>query len=79
MQQTIDINLIKESPALFFSQLDKDAEKEFQNLLEFFIFKYKLEIIDDGFKVLNKIPQFILNPIEIKDFKHFSREELHER
>ena len=90
MQQTIDINLIKENPQLFFSQLNMEAENEFINLLEYFIFKYEINIsakkdtnkdveINDGFKVFNKIPRFILNPIEIKDFKHFSREELHER
>ena len=49
MQQTIDINLIKESPFLFFSQLDKDAEKEFIYLLEYFIFKYDINL-DKGKK-----------------------------
>jgi hypothetical protein len=42
MDKKININLIKENPQLFFSKLDKDAEKEFSNLLEFIVFKYDI-------------------------------------
>ncbi|MEN8122657.1 MAG: hypothetical protein ABFS35_20115 [Bacteroidota bacterium] len=82
MQQTIDINLLKENPLLFFSQLDKDAEKEFVYFLEYFIFKHEINLKKGSkkkLKVLNKIPEGIITPIKIKGFRKFSREELHER
>ena len=44
MQHLIDINLFKENPQIFFKQLDKAAEKEFINLLEYFIYKYDIQI-----------------------------------
>lgn len=44
MQQTIDIELLKKEPAFFFSQLSEDAEKEFINLLEYFIYKYHIKV-----------------------------------
>ena len=44
MIKTIDINLIKEEPKLFFSQLSQKAEEEFYSLLNYFIFKYNIEI-----------------------------------
>ena len=44
MQQTIDINLLKENPKLFFSQLPEKAEEEISEFLYFIIFKYNLSV-----------------------------------
>jgi len=49
MQQAIDINLLKENPKLFFSQLPEKAEEEISEFLYFIIYKYNLNI-----EVLNK-------------------------
>ncbi|RLD65893.1 MAG: hypothetical protein DRI95_07750 [Bacteroidetes bacterium] len=79
MQQTIDINLIKESPSLFFSQLNKDAEDEFVYLLEYFIYKY-------GIKIDNKKEQMNagntisdLLPKKVKEFTPLNRDEIYAR
>lgn len=37
MQQTIDINLLKENPKLFFAQLPEKAEEEILEFLYFII------------------------------------------
>ena len=85
MQQTIDINLIKESPLLFFSQLDKDAEKEFIYLLEYFIFKYDIKFDyekkeDTSLNEENVFLNFIENnKITLPENFKFNREEAHER
>jgi len=82
MHKTIDIDVFKENPQLFFSKLDKEAEKEFAHLLEYIIFKYNIEIsstTEKTEKILKKIPGFINNPIQRSDFKLFSREELYEK
>ena len=44
MKQTLNIDLLKENPQLFFSKLPDEAEIEIQNLLEFVFFKYNLMI-----------------------------------
>ncbi len=44
MQQTIDINLLKENPQLFFSQLPKKAEEEISEFLYYIIYKYNLSV-----------------------------------
>ncbi len=76
--------MLKENPQLFFSKLDKDAEKEFTNLLEFIIFKYDIKITSvseksKNEKPLKKIPNFINNPIQCINFITYSRDELYER
>ena len=95
MEQTIDITVFKKNPELFFEQLPKEAENEFENLLQYIVFKYNLSLHrkeaklfeesqtiiehDTKEKVFAKIPDGILKPICIENFKHYSREELHER
>ena len=85
MQQTIDINLLKESPLLFFSQLDKDAEKEFINLFEYFIFKYDIKFdYEKKENTLLKEETVFLdfienNKITLPENFKFNREDAHER
>jgi len=85
MQQTIDINLIKENPSFFFSQLDKNAEEEFMNLLEYFIFKYDIKFDNRKkentlIKEENDFLDFIENnKILLPENFKFNREEAHER
>jgi len=83
MQQTIDINLIKENPKLFFSQFNEDAENEFIHLLQYFVFKYNIDFNikkETHIKSKDSFIDFIENnKIKLpKDFK-FNREEAHER
>ena len=54
MKQIIDIELFKENPQLFFSQLPEKAEVEFQNLLEFILFKYNVIIENKEENVIHK-------------------------
>ena len=78
MQQTIDIELFKETPQLFFSQLNKEAEREFTSVLEYFIYKYNINLNSKS-EPKNKFSFFTKNPIEVEEIKRFTREELHER
>ncbi len=48
MQYTIDLNLIKENPELFFSQLPKKAEDEIVDFLQFIVYKYNISIISEN-------------------------------
>ncbi len=79
MQQTIDINLIKESPSLFFSQLNKDAEDEFVYLLEYFIYKYGIKIDNkkEEMKAGNTISDLL--PKKVKEFTPLNRDEIYAR
>ena len=77
MQQAIDINLIKEKPLLFFSQLDNDAEKEFTYLLEYFILKYDIKIDKkkEEIKTGNTISDLL--PKKVKVFTPLNRNEIY--
>jgi len=44
MQQIIDINLLRENPQLFFSQLPEKAKAEISEFIYFIIYKYNLNI-----------------------------------
>lgn len=44
MQQVIDIDLLKNNPQLFFSQLPEDAKDEVVEFIHFLIYKYELNI-----------------------------------
>lgn len=80
MKQNIDIKLLKENPQLFFSQLPEKAEKEFEKLMEFILFKYDIADINKNEDVnQNKFNLFKENPIKVKRILKYSREELHER
>ena len=86
MQHTIDIDLIKENPQIFFKQLDKEAEKEFINLLEYFIFKYDIRLdYSKGEKksVVNSKNDFLdfieNHKIKLPEKFKFNREEANER
>lgn len=72
MKHSIDINLIKENPQIFFKQLDENAEKEFISLLEYFVFKYDIkfdfEINSDQKKVGGILEKFS-NPSLINEEK----------
>lgn len=92
MQYTIDLNLIKENPELFFSQLPKKAEDEILDFLQFIVFKYNLSIISENnintFEPENK-QERILNTDLLNTFApfrtglpadyKFNREEANER
>jgi len=77
MQQTIDINLMKENPKLFFSQLPDKAEEEISEFLLFIIYKYNLSIELPNKKI--RFKNFIENPVQVQEYRKFTREELHER
>lgn len=80
MEQTIDIKLLKENPQLFFSQLPEKAEKEFENLLEFILFKYDIKKVNQNeTSNQNKFNLFKEKPIKVEKIVKYSREELHER
>jgi hypothetical protein len=48
MKHSIDINLIKENPGLFFSKLPKKAEAEIADFLQFIVFKYNISFISEN-------------------------------
>jgi hypothetical protein len=48
MQYTIDLNLLKENPEQFFSQLPKKAEDEIVDFLQFIVYKYNISIIQEN-------------------------------
>ena len=77
MQQIIDINFLKENPKLIFSMLPKGAENEIVDFLHFLMFKYEISIELPEKKQTFK--NFIENPIQIENFRKYTREELHER
>jgi len=86
MQHLIDLNFFKENPQIFFKQLDKAAEKEFINLLEYFIFKYDIKIDyniepkKSELKSENEFINFIENhKIKLPENFKFNREEANER
>ena len=83
MQQTIDINLIKENPKLFFSLFNKDAENEFIQILEYFVFKYNIDFNikkETHQKSKDSFIDFIENnKIKLPENFKFNREEAHER
>lgn len=79
MQHKINIDLIIENPQLFLSGLPEEAKLEFQQLLEFIIFKYDLseKFLEKNIKKKYKI--FREKPIEVDRIVKYSREELHDR
>ncbi len=80
MEQTINIELFKENPQFFFSQLPEKAEKEFQSLLEFIFFKYEITNLYTKKEMKKrKFDFFKENPINVEKIKKHTREELHER
>jgi len=92
MQYTIDLNLIKENPELFFSQLPKKAEDEIVDFLQFIVFKYNISIISENninnFEPENKQESIVNNDVlnAFASFRtglpanyKFNREEANER
>ena len=86
MHRTIDINIIKENPGLFFKQLDQHAEQEFISLLEYFIFKYDIHLdnikedTNSSSQSKNDFLDFIENyKIKLPENFKFNREEANER
>ena len=90
MEKPIDINLFKENPKLFFSQLPEKAKAEINEFLRFVIFKYdiksqsnkKKEVIEN--KQENDISNSLLDAFAslrtgLPDNYKFDREEIHER
>jgi len=78
MQQTIDINLIKENPKLFFSQLNEDAENEFIHLLQYFVFKYDINVVmkkkeNTTYTISDLLPK------QVNEFTPLNREEIYAR
>jgi len=72
--QTIDINLLKENPQLFFSQLPEKAETEILEFLRFVIFKY--QNIEQKDEENNDIISDIL-PKKVKEFTPLNRDEIY--
>jgi hypothetical protein len=82
MQQTIDLNLFKENPQLFFSYLPKSAEKEIVEFLHFIIYKYNIDI-DESLKDQKKdnslLEYFSTMRTGLPQDYKFNREEANER
>ena len=80
MKQIINIDLLKENPELFFSQLPEKAEKEINDFLRFVFFKYEITNLDTNKELEKKsFNLFIENPIIVEKLKKYTREDLHER
>lgn len=77
MQKYIDIKRIKENPELFFSKLDKEAEIEFINLLEYFIYKHNIKIDDKEEKEIGKYEISDILPRIVNEFEPLSRDEIY--
>jgi len=78
MGKTINIDLFKENPQLFFSQLPKNAKKEYMNMLEYILYKYDVNYINYEKKnsILNDFAE--LRTGLPKNYK-FNRDEANER
>jgi hypothetical protein len=76
MHYTIDVNLFKKNPELFFRKLTQEEEKEFFNLLEYFINKYDIQIGNEG---MTKYSIEDILPKQVNEFKPLSREEIYAR
>ena len=80
MKQTIDINLLKKNPQLFFSQLPEKAEKDIIEFLQFVIFKYQnIEQEKDENKLKNNNTISEILPKKVKEFTPLNREEIYAR
>jgi len=77
MQHTINLNLMKENPELFFSKLPEKAEMEMLEFLNFLAFKYKISF--DYCDNKPRFKNFVETPIKVKNKIKYSREEIHER
>ncbi len=83
MEQLIDIETFKRNPNLFFSQLPEKAEEEFENILNYIIFKYTLKKtffekknITDEFDIYEKKKTIL--PRQINEFVPLKRKEIYE-
>jgi len=79
MLQTINMNLFKENPQIFFKQLPKEAEVEFSEFLRIFLIKYNISYPKVEYDKKLKFKNFIENPILISKTIKYTREDLHER
>ena len=79
MKQIINIDLLKENPELFFSQLPEKAEKEINEFLRFVFFKYEINKKKEKKKKTDLLETFAsLRKGLPKDYK-FNRDEANER
>lgn len=69
MNKKINIDIIKNCPEEFFSQLNAEARKEFDSLLNYMIYKYDIVINDLPHK---KAPEKLS-----EDFMHFLKKGFH--
>ena len=79
MQKNIDINLIKEDPNLFFSQLPEKAEVEIAEFLRFIVFKYNIDRIISEDKKNDLLDAFASLRTGLPNNFKFNREEANER
>ncbi|OQX73075.1 MAG: hypothetical protein B6D64_14370 [Bacteroidetes bacterium 4484_276] len=79
MQKTIDINLIKEDPKLFFSQLPEKAEVEITEFLRFIVFKYNINRVIPEDKKNDLLDAFASLRTGLPNNFKFNREEANER
>jgi hypothetical protein len=82
MKSKIDYKKFKEDPDFYLSKLDKEAEEEFVNLLEFIFYKYQINVNLSSEKKKKKedsMSFFKNNPIKLPEGYKFNREEAHER
>jgi len=79
--ESISIDQLKNNPDVFFSQLDNEAENEFQNLLDYFVFKHNLNGLRRQELSSKKQPfeLFKNNPVVLEKLHTYTREELHEK
>lgn len=69
---------MEQSTYLNISQLSEEARRELKAFYHFLLFKYQ----DSGKKEMkgkSRLENFLSNPIEVKNFISFSREERNER
>jgi hypothetical protein len=69
MKKKIDTDIIKNNPEEFFSQLNSEARKEFDHLLNYMVYKYDI--------VLNDIPDENQAEKVNEDFMDFLKKGFH--
>ena len=74
MQNSIDINIFKEKPDIFFSQLTKEAKIEINDFLTHIVSKYHIQTKD----IELKEKSFLL-PRPVKKFEPLKRSEIYAR
>lgn len=76
--QTFDINIFNTDSQYFLSNLPEKAKDEVNSFLQYIVFKYNIEPNRQQ-EAKKKFAPFFDNPLPVKNFVKYTREELHER